>query len=139
MSTVIVRTAAKVLTPGIVLLSLYLLLRGHHQPGGGFIGGLVAGGAAVLLHLAWGPVGVRRLRVRGPELLSAGLLVATGYGLAGLAFGEAFLRGAIWSLGPLPGLGQVKVTASLVFDVGVYLVVIGLVIAYLRALGEELP
>jgi multisubunit Na+/H+ antiporter MnhB subunit len=138
-STVIVRTMARVLTPGIFLLSLYLLARGHHQPGGGFIGGLVAGGAAVLLHLAWGAVGVRRLRVDGPVLLATGLLLAVGYGLAGLAFGDAFLQGAIWRLEALPGVGEVKVAASLVFDVGIYLVVIGLVVTYLRALGEEGP
>jgi multicomponent Na+:H+ antiporter subunit A len=136
-NTVIVRATTRLLTPGILLLSFVFLVRGHDQPGGGFIGGLVAGAAFVLEYLARGPDRLRRFPpVPTTGLLAGGLLLAIGYGLVGLVFGRAFLRGTLWTA-RLPLLGEFKVAASLVFDVGVYLVVVGLVVAYLRAFGER--
>jgi multicomponent Na+:H+ antiporter subunit A len=137
MNTVIVRAMTRILTPGIVLLSLFLLVRGHDEPGGGFIGGLVAGAAVVLEYLTGGPERIRRLPpLRATEMLSVGLLLAVGYGLVGLVAGQAFLRGAVWEVG-VPLAGTLKVAASLAFDLGVYLVVLGVVVAYMRSLGED--
>jgi multisubunit Na+/H+ antiporter MnhB subunit len=117
-------------------LSLWLLLRGHDAPGGGFIAALVAGAAVVLQYLANGIEGVRRfLPVAATTLLGWGLLVATGFGIAGLLLGAEFLGGAIWTT-TLPALGEVKVAASLIFDVVVYLVVLAVVVAIVRYLGE---
>lgn len=138
MSSLIVRATIRVLTPGILLLSLVLLVRGHDEPGGGFIGGLVAGAAVVLEYLAGGPERVRRFPpVRGTILLATGIGLAVAYGLAGLAFGGAFLQGTVWKA-EVPVAGELKVAASLAFDAGVYLVVLALVVAYVRVLGEEL-
>lgn len=135
MNTLIVRATARALSPGIFLLSLVFLVRGHDEPGGGFIGGLVAGAGIVLEYLARGPERLRRFPpIPAASLLGAGLALAVAYGLAGLAFGDAFLRGAVWSADL--GVGELKVAASLAFDLGVYLVVAGLVLAYLRSFGE---
>jgi multisubunit Na+/H+ antiporter MnhB subunit len=139
MSSLIVRATARGLTPVMALLSLWLLLRGHDEPGGGFIASLVAGAAVVLQYLASGVEGVRRfLPFRATTLLGIGLLVATGFGLAGLLVGAEFLEGAIWTA-EVPAIGEVKVAASLIFDVGVYLVVLAVVMAIVRYLGEEAP
>lgn len=139
MSSLIVRATARGLTPLMVVLSVWLLLRGHDEPGGGFIASLVAGAAVVLQYLANGVEGVRRfLPLRATTLLGWGLLVATGFGIAGLLLGGQFLEGAIWTA-ELPLLGELKVAASLIFDVGVYLVVLAVIVAIVRYLGEQQP
>lgn len=132
MSTLILRATTRGLAPLIAGFSLYLLLRGHNNVGGGFSGGLVAGAAIVLIAFAYGCERLRRVRwLRIPLLVGGGLLVATGYGLAGLALGQPFLSGAVLSF------GQLKVAASLVFDVGVYAVVVGLILVAVTCLGED--
>lgn len=137
MSTLILRATTRVLTPIMVVLSLYLLMRGHDAPGGGFIAALVAGAAVVLQYLANGLQGVRRfLPVEVGTLTGIGLLLAVGFGLAGLVLGVTFLEGALWKL-DVPVVGEVKVAASLSFDIGVYLIVLSVVVAIVRYLGEE--
>lgn len=136
MSTSILRAVTRVLTPLIVLLALLLLGRGHDAPGGGFIGALAAGAAAVLQYLAHGARGLRRLVPFEPgTLLAAGLGIALSFGLAGLVFGQSFLQGAVWR--PVVLGAEVKIAASVVFDLGVFLVVVGVVVSFLRSLGED--
>lgn len=136
MTTLIARTAARLLGPIIIASSLYLLWRGHNAPGGGFIAALVAGAAIVLRFLTEGREGVRRALPIPPRVLfGSGLLVATLYGLTGMLFGEAFLEGALVTT--RTPLGELKLAASLVFDVGVYLVVLGIVSSIIRYFGEE--
>jgi multisubunit Na+/H+ antiporter MnhB subunit len=135
-SSAILRHAARVLTPAIVVLAVFFLLRGHDDPGGGFIAGLVLGAGIVFRWLAFGSEGIGRLLPASPTvLLASGLGLAVVTGLAPMAFGEPFLKGEIWKA-ELWG-GELKVTSSLVFDVGVSLVVVGMVGAFVRALGEE--
>ncbi|HVM11691.1 MAG TPA: MnhB domain-containing protein [Actinomycetota bacterium] len=137
MSTLILRTAARLLVPLIGVLAVYLLVRGHDAPGGGFIAALAGGAAIVLRYLAHGPAGVRRLvPIPFSSLLGVGLLLAVGYGVAGLVAGAEFLRGAIWRV-EAPVVGELKVAAALVFDLGVFFVVLGVVLAIVRYLGEE--
>lgn len=132
----ILATSTRILTPVIVVVSVYFLIRGHDSPGGGFIGALVAGAAVVLNYLSYGIAGVRRLLpVTAGTLLGAGLLLATGVGLGGLLVGGDFLEGAIWKW--QSPLGELKVTASLFFDIGVFFIVVGVVVAIMRYLGEE--
>jgi multisubunit Na+/H+ antiporter MnhB subunit len=136
-STLILRATARSLTPAMLVLSIWLLVRGHDAPGGGFIAALVAGAAVILQYLANGLEGVRRfLPVRSTTLLGAGILIAVGFGLAGLVFADTFLAGTIWYV-PLPFGGKVKVASSLIFDLGVYLVVLAVVVAIVRYLGED--
>lgn len=122
----------------IVLFSLYLLFSGHNQPGGGFAAGLVAGLALVVRYLAGGP---RELRAAAPFmpglLLGAGLFLSAGTGLGSLLAGGEVLQSWILER-EVPLLGEVKLVTSLFFDIGVYLVVIGLMLDILRSLGAAL-
>ncbi|HVL64020.1 MAG TPA: MnhB domain-containing protein [Actinomycetota bacterium] len=133
----ILQTTTRILTPVIVVVAVYLLLRGHDAPGGGFIGGLVAGAAVVLQFLSHGVARMRGLLpMTAGTMLGTGILIACVSGLLPLFFGGEFLEGAVWKA-EVPVLGTLKATLSLVFDVGVFLVVVGTVVALVRYLGEE--
>jgi multicomponent Na+:H+ antiporter subunit A len=120
------------------VFSLYLLFSGHNEPGGGFAGGLVAGLALVLRYLAGGRYELGEAAPVAPGLLlGSGLLFAGGTGVVGLALGAGVLQTAILET-TLPVLGDVKLVTSLFFDIGVYLIVVGLVLDVLRSLGAEL-
>ncbi len=119
----------------LLLISVYLLLAGHNQPGGGFAGGLVAAAAASLRFAADGPDAVRRSFPFDPfRLLGLGLTVALVAAVAPLAFGSALLESASTEL-QLPLLGTAKVSSVLAFDTGVYLVVVGAALVLLEQFG----
>jgi multicomponent Na+:H+ antiporter subunit A len=119
-------------------VSVYLLFAGHNAPGGGFAGGLVAGLALVARYLAGGRYELGEAAPVDPGLLlGVGLLLAGGTGVVGLVLGREVLETVILQTA-LPVLGDVKLVTSLFFDVGVYLIVVGLVLDVLRSLGAEL-
>ena len=96
MTSLILRTATRVLMPLLLLFAVFLLLRGHNAPGGGFVGGLVVAAAFVLYAIAYGvQAGRRALRVDPATLLGAGLLVALGSGNTAVLLGRPFLN-AVW-------------------------------------------
>lgn len=133
--TIVLRTVSRILAPVMIAASVWLTLRGHDAVGGGFIGGLTAGAAVVLLYLSRGHRHVwdhRLLRIE--PLTGTGVAIAAGYGLAGIAITGTYLAGGKFAM---PGVGELA--ASLVFDVGVYLVVIAIVVAILRHLGQGRP
>lgn len=137
MTSLVLRSLASFLTPVIGIFSIYLLLRGHDAPGGGFIAGLAASAVVILQYMARGPSHSRRvLPVRFEFLIGAGLALAVLVGLAGLLFGDGFLAGAIWKW-KLPIVGELKLVASLIFDVGVFLVVLAMATAIVSYLGGE--
>jgi len=120
----------------IVVFSMYLLFSGHNNPGGGFAAGLVTGLALMVRYLAGGRYELDEAApVDAGALMGMGLFVATGSGLAPLAFGGAVLQSALVDL-HLPLLGDVHLVTSVFFDVGVYLVVVGLLLDLLRSLGS---
>lgn len=123
------------LTPVLVLFSIFLTLRGHNAPGGGFAGGLVMGSAVVLRYLASGARGLRSLRFDPIVLIGAGLLIAVTVGLTSLVADGSFLESAIWKL-DVPVLGDVKIVSSSLFDIGVHVLVVGVVMAVVVALAE---
>ncbi|RBY74625.1 Na+/H+ antiporter subunit A [Blastococcus sp. TF02-09] len=136
--SVVLEVVTRVLFHTIVVFSVYLLFSGHNEPGGGFAGGLVAGLALVLRYLAGGRYELGEAAPVDPGLLlGAGLLFSGGTGVVGLALGAEVLQTAILET-TLPVLGDVKLVTSLFFDIGVYLVVVGLVLDILRSLGAEL-
>ena len=122
----------------ILLVSVFLMVRGHNAPGGGVIGGLVAGAAFTLRHLA-GRAGEADLcgRARPHVLLGAGVLLAVGTAMAPLVSGDALLESAVFA-GDWPVVGKFKLVSAAVFDFGVYLAVIGFVLTVLVVLGEPL-
>ncbi len=125
------RITARLLFGAVLALSLYLLLRGHNDPGGGFIAALV-GGVAVALRQLPHPEGIRT-RIRAVPLLAAGLLVSVCSGLLGYLDGS-FLRPLRDKL--VVGGVELSLTTSLIFDVGVYLCVLGLVVAAVDRLNR---
>jgi multisubunit Na+/H+ antiporter MnhB subunit len=135
MSSLIVRTATRYLAPLLLLFSCFLLWRGHHEPGGGFVGGLVAATAFVLIALAEGPSAARRiLRVAPTRLVPAGLATSVASGAVALLSGRPFLTG-MWSKPADPeGLA---LGTPLLFDLGVYLSVMGVTLTILLALMED--
>lgn len=119
----------------VLLFSLYLLTVGHNSPGGGFVGGLVCGSAFVLRYAAGGLDEVRAVMPLRPQLLlGLGLILATLAGGSGWLGGREFLESAELHL-DLPLLGNIHATTALAFDVGVYLVVMGLVLGLLHTMG----
>ncbi len=121
----------------VLVFSVFLLFAGHNAPGGGFIGGLVAGAAFVLHYVAGGTGQLARVAPVAPfALMGAGLTLAVLVGVGALVAGGQLLESAVLSL-DLPVLGTVKTTSALPFDVGVYLIVVGLVLAVLGSLGDE--
>ncbi|MFP4614719.1 MAG: monovalent cation/H+ antiporter subunit A [Thiohalorhabdus sp.] len=134
-------TISRGLLPLALVVSLFLLVRGHHEPGGGFVAGLVTGMALILQYLASGSRWTRdRLRLRYRPVLAAGLGVATATGVLAWTWGEPFLTAAHAHLHP-PLLGDLGLTTTLLFDIGVYLTVVGavtLILAELGRLGQKL-
>ncbi|MGY1738329.1 Na+/H+ antiporter subunit A [Geodermatophilus sp. SYSU D00684] len=136
--SVVLEVVVRMLFHTVLVFSLYLLFAGHNAPGGGFAGGLVAGLALVLRYLAGGRYELGEAAPLDPgRLLGAGLLLAGGTGVAALVLGGQVLESTYWEW-TLPVLGDVKLVSALFFDVGVYLVVVGLVLDVLRSLGAEL-
>ncbi len=135
MRSLILRTSAWLMFPVLLLFSIFLLLRGHNEPGGGFVGGLVAASAILLQMIAFGPAEVRRLIPFDIlVLLPAGLLVAALSGLPALLLGQPFLSG-LWVT--LPVLGGLKLGTPVIFDIGVYLVVLGITVQIILSMAEE--
>ncbi len=114
--------------PAMFVFSLYLLLRGHNEPGGGFIGGLVAALSSVLIHLARPDRPLTLFRLLPRQLAGIGLALAVLSGIPGLLTRESFLA-AFWGAEfSLPFVGKVKLGTPLVFDIGVYAVVAAIVL-----------
>lgn len=136
--SMIADVVVRVVFHSALLLSVYLLFVGHNQPGGGFIGGLVAGAAFALRYAAGGIDAVHQgMRVRPWTLLGVGIVFITATTLVPLAFGADTLESTYWKWHPA-GFGEVKLTSPLFFDTGVYLVVVGMVLMLFEAFGETM-
>lgn len=110
----------------INIFGFYLLLRGHNEPGGGFIGGLGSALSIIMLSLAFGVEQTQRfLRVDPVRLAIIGLGVAVLTALLPWLVGEPLLRHFHWKLKDLPGLGTIYLGTPLLFDIGVFLAVVG--------------
>lgn len=136
MTSVILRTASRLLMTFLLLLSIFLLLRGHNQPGGGFIGGLVGASAFALYTIAYNVRAAREaFRLEPNTLIGIGLSLAVLSGLVAAFVGDAFLTG-LWLKFDLAGT-EIKLGTPLFFDIGVYFVVIGVTLTMIFALEEE--
>jgi multicomponent Na+:H+ antiporter subunit B len=131
-NSLILREASRLLVGAMLMFSVFMLLRGHNEPGGGFIGGLIAAIAFSLYALAAGPEAVRAALRADPRILAmAGLGMAILAGLIALLESGPFLTG-VW--GEIAGI---KVGTPLLFDIGVYFAVVGAVLTIVLALKEQ--
>ncbi len=129
MRSIILQTATRYLLPILLLFSIFLLLRGHYEPGGGFVGGLVAAIAFVLHSFANGTDATMKLLGRRPlSLIPSGLGIAASSVVLPVFFGLPPMTG-LWSEEKFPMIGLIG--SSLFFDIGVYLVVVGVVLTIL--------
>jgi multicomponent Na+:H+ antiporter subunit B len=138
MDSLLLRTAARVIMPLQLVFSIIALARGHNQPGGGFVGGLVAACGIALYGIAMGmPAARRLLRVRPQTLIGLGLLLAVLSGWPGVFQGLPYLTG-LWD-GSVPTLvaGELKFGTPLLFDTGVYLVVAGVAVLIVFTMAED--
>ncbi len=139
MDSLLLRSAARIIVPLQIALSVFLLLRGHNEPGGGFIGGLVAACGVILYGIAFGvKAGSRLLRLAPQIFIGLGLLIAAGSGVFSLAHGQPFMTG-LWAKLAVPTviIGKLKFGTPLLFDVGVYLVVVGISVLMIFSIAEE--
>jgi multicomponent Na+:H+ antiporter subunit B len=134
--SVLLRIAARRFAPVLLLGSIYVLLRGHNAPGGGFIGGLLAALSYILYAIA-ADVGAARTRLPASPLTLAGVgtLVAVFSGLVSMAEGREFLTG-LWTSVPVPLVEAIKLGTPLLFDAGVYVAVVGVVLTFVFNLSE---
>lgn len=136
MKTIILRTASNYMLPLLLVFSVFILLRGHYLPGGGFVGGLIAAIAFVLHAFANGLESTKKLvRVHPGYLMPAGLGLAFLSGIAPIiGAGTAFMTG-LWFPEPVAVIGNVG--SALFFDIGVYLVVVGVTLTIIFTISES--
>ena len=136
--SILVEVLVRLLFHPAIVVSVYLLFVGHNAPGGGFAGGLVAGLALVARYLAGGRYELGEAApVDAGALLGTGLFLAAGTAASSLVFGLTVLESS-WFEAEVPVLGTISIGTSTLFDIGVYLVVVGLVLDILRTLGAEI-
>jgi len=136
MKTIILRTASDYLLPVLLIFSIFILLRGHYLPGGGFVGGLIASIAFVLHSFANGLSKTKTLlRVHPGFLMPVGLMLAFLSAIAPiLGFDLPFMT-SVWIHDPIPVLGTIG--SALFFDLGVYLVVVGVTLTIIFTISES--
>lgn len=136
MKTIILKTASNYLLPLLLLFSVFILLRGHYLPGGGFVGGLVAAIAFVLHAFANGLENTRQLlRIHPGYFMPGGLALSLLSGVAPMLFRDQPFMTGLWMEGKLPVIGSVG--TALFFDVGVYFVVIGVALTIIFTISEN--
>ena len=136
MTSLILCTATGFLMSLLFLFSIFVLFSGHNAPGGGFAGGLVVAAALALYAIAFGVEPAHHaLFVQPQTLIGAGLLLESGSGVVSLLLGQPFMTGQ-WVTWHVAGLGEVALGTPVLFDVGVYLVVPGVMLLIILSLAE---
>jgi multicomponent Na+:H+ antiporter subunit A len=135
--SIVIEVVVRLVFHSIIVVSIYLLFAGHNLPGGGFAGGLLAGLALVARYLAGGRFELgAAIPLDAGKVLGAGLVIAVGTATVPMFFGLAPLDSQWWEA-TVPLLGHLELGTTTFFDIGVYLVVVGLVLDVLRSLGAE--
>ena len=137
MNSIILIAGARVLAVLLLVFSAFMMLRGHNAPGGGFIGGLIAATGFVVYAIACGTADARKaLRFDPANIAGAGLGIALMAGVMAMLWGDAFFTGQWLFLGATEDSKGLPLSSVLVFDIGVYLVVLGAVLSITFALEE---
>jgi multicomponent Na+:H+ antiporter subunit B len=138
MNSIILVAGTRLLVALFLVFSVFMLLRGHNEPGGGFIGGLIAATGFVIYAIACGTTAARQaLRVAPERIAMAGLGIALLAGVAAVLDGEVFFTGQWLFLGATETDKGLPLSTVLIFDVGVYLVVMGSIMSLSFALEES--
>ena len=136
MGSLILRKAARYLFPIIMLFSIYLLLRGHNEPGGGFVGGLAAASAFILNQLAFDLRSTKKLmNVESLTLIGVGLLIAMLSSVFTMLDGQPYFS-SHWATIRITPEWHLPIGTPLIFDIGVYLVVLGVTLAILLSISN---
>lgn len=136
MRTIILKTASNYLLPVLLVFSIFILLRGHYLPGGGFVGGLIASIAFVLHSFANGLSDTKDLlKIHPGFLMPVGLAFSFFSGLAPIIFQDLPFMTGLWMHEPLPVLGTIG--SAMFFDTGVYLVVVGVTLTIIFTISES--
>lgn len=139
MNSIILRAGTRYLSGLLVLFSIYMLLRGHNEPGGGFIGGLIGSTGFIVYALACGTQDARgALRAKPETLAVIGLAMALLAGLSAALFGDAFFTGQWLFIGATETEKGLPLSTVLIFDIGVYLAVFGSILGLVFAMEEEI-
>lgn len=134
---VFLQTAIKILVFIIMTFSIYILFAGHHNPGGGFIGGLITASALVLLYIAFDLQSVRDMMpVDFNQLAAAGVIVSVLTGTVSFLFNVPFLTQTFTYVN-LPLLGETELASAVIFDLGVYMTVIGATMTIITSISED--
>lgn len=134
---VMLQTVTKVVTFLIMMFAVHIFFAGHYTPGGGFVGGLLTTSAIVLLMLAFGIQTVKKiLPINYVVMTSVGLLLSIATAAASILFDVPFFTHA-YDYYDLPLFGETSLHSALLFDVGVYLVVVGVTMTIIQTIGED--
>lgn len=137
MNSIILQIAAKYLRWLFITFAVLALLRGHNDPGGGFIGGLMAGLAVVYRGLAYDTFQVKERLQNIPEwLIAGGLFIILLSFLPSLILGKTIMTG-VWLKIPLPLVGELKLGSPFLFDIGVFFAVIGVTLMFVFSLTQK--
>ncbi|MBM3658281.1 MAG: DUF4040 domain-containing protein [Actinobacteria bacterium] len=134
--SIVLSTTSRGLAPMLAVVAVYVAARGHNAPGGGFAGGLILAAAVVLGYLAEGRRSFSPRRASPLLLVGVGLGIAVAVAVTPLLFGGTLLESAIWKVHP-PVIGEVKLVSSALFDLGVMVLVTGVVLSALAAFVRE--
>jgi len=139
MNSIILRVGTRYLSGILVLFSLYMLIRGHNEPGGGFIGGLIGSTGFVLYAIACSTAEARAaLKFMPQNIAVAGLGISLLAGIAAALFGDPLFTGQWLFINPTEDSKGLPLSTVLVFDIGVYLVVFGSILSIFFAMEEEI-
>ncbi|MDO5529431.1 MAG: Na+/H+ antiporter subunit B [Paracoccus sp. (in: a-proteobacteria)] len=137
MKSIILSVGTRYLVGLLIIFSIYMLMRGHNEPGGGFVGGLIGAVGFVLYALASGTEQARRALRFSPEGIAVmGVFCAIAAGIIPAFFGDVFFTGQWWYTGPGGDDKGFVLSTVLLFDIGVYLAVFGGILALIFALEE---
>ena len=138
MSSPILRTVMRLIVPLTLLFAGFMAFKGHNEPGGGFIGGLVAAIVLVLYHMTFGPEALARMIPVHPRiLLFVGLGLALGTAVFPLLLGHPLLTSYVNHHVPLFGDVEVEFASAMIFDIGVFLVVVGVSVGIITRISQE--
>lgn len=136
MISLILNRIARVVIHILILFSIFLLFKGHNEPGGGFIAGLMASVSIVLIYITYDIETVKKfMPVSYPAMIALGLTFAAGMGLGGVVLGYPFLT-QTFDYFQIPLIGEIELATALIFDIGVFLTVVGATLLIISSIGE---